>query len=338
MAQGRWFSIESPWAGPSDAGVRGSPIAVIRLAASSDAIDGVLTNFGWARVDRGAIGLRVVRSGDEVLVARSSLTCAFLMPVGAPVIVDAVVRALESLGWARALEVDVRERFPEARTLAEACALDAIARAPSPRAIDAILRQRDLWDREPGAPLAPSPSPLDHLLTPPSIIAVGRPNIGKSSLLNAMARRPIAIASDEPGTTRDHVGAEVECDGLVVRWIDTPGIPGPGAPTVGPIDRIAQDRARALVAGADLLLVCADARAGAIAQEELPPLAPRTKVVRIGLRADLGAPPSGVDVLTSARTGLGLPELARAIRCALVADTELATRSRWRFHPQLPGV
>jgi tRNA modification GTPase len=276
-------------------------------------------------------------TGDEVLLTRASPGAAFLMPLGSGLIVGSITRALESIGCDRRPESDPRERFPEARTLVEACALDALGHAPSPLAIDVILRQRERWDRVPPPPLAVSPNPLDNLLAPPRVVVVGRPNIGKSSVLNAMARRPIAIASDEPGTTRDHVGAEVECDGLIVRWIDTPGIPAPGSGRVADIDRIALERGPALVATADLLVLAADGSSGPIDPAELPARNPRMPLIRIALRADLGAPPGGSDVITSARTGQGLADLARVIRRSLVPDAALAEPARWRFHPFLPG-
>jgi len=331
----RWYAIDSPVSGAS--GAPGTPIAILRVESTAAGIDAIITNLGWRGVDVGSLALRSSHS-DEVLLARSSPTTLFLMPLGSPVVVDALAGALESAGCVRCADADPRARYPEARDLIEACALDAIARAASPRAIDAILRHRDLWSTGRPDPLGATPNPLDHLLVPPRIVVIGRPNIGKSSLLNAMARRPVAIAADEPGTTRDHIGAEVECDGLMVRWIDTPGIPGPGNAPSGSIDRIAADRARALVENADLVLMASDARSGDVEHGELGRIDDRVPVIRIGLRADLGvsSPPPGV--VTSVRTGQGVAELNSRIRRALVPDDALAAPSRWRFHPFLPGA
>jgi len=331
----RWYAIDSPVSGVS--GAPGTPIAILRVESTAAGIDEIITELGWRG---GAIGSLVVRAtgGDEVLLARSSPTTVFLMPLGSPIVVDALARALESAGCARRADTDPRARYPEARDLVEACALDTIARAASPRAIDALLRQRDLWARVPPAPMGPHPNPLDHLIVPPRIVVIGRPNIGKSSLLNALARRAVAIAADEPGTTRDHIGAEVECDGLMVRWIDTPGIPRPGDTPGGSIDRIAADRARALVEGANLVLLASDIRSGDVERGELGTMDDRVPVIRIGLRADLGVSSPPPEVVTSVRTGQGVAELGRRIRRALVPDDALASPSRWRFHPFLPGA
>ena len=56
------------------------------------------------------------------------------------------------------------------------------------------------------------------------VVIVGAPNAGKSSLLNALARRDVAIVSDEPGTTRDLVEVALDLDGVKVRVTDTAGI------------------------------------------------------------------------------------------------------------------
>ena len=49
------------------------------------------------------------------------------------------------------------------------------------------------------------------------------PNVGKSSLFNALAGRTAAITSHEPGTTRDYLTATIQADGLVVELVDTAG-------------------------------------------------------------------------------------------------------------------
>ena len=57
-----------------------------------------------------------------------------------------------------------------------------------------------------------------------SVVIVGAPNAGKSSLLNALARRDVAIVTDEPGTTRDLVQVALDLDGVKVVVTDTAGI------------------------------------------------------------------------------------------------------------------
>ncbi len=57
---------------------------------------------------------------------------------------------------------------------------------------------------------------LRRLIDPPLVVAIGPPNIGKSSLLNALAGRSVALVADEAGTTRDHVGGDA---GISQGWL-----------------------------------------------------------------------------------------------------------------------
>src|SRR5687767_11146315 len=57
----------------------------------------------------------------------------------------------------------------------------------------------------------------------PVVAIVGRPNVGKSSLLNALAGKKISIVQDMPGVTRDRVSYHLEIDGRYVELVDTGG-------------------------------------------------------------------------------------------------------------------
>ena len=89
------------------------------------------------------------------------------------------------------------------------------------------------------------------------VVLVGAPNVGKSSLMNAMAGRSAAIVSDIAGTTRDYVEVPLEYRGATWNLVDTAGIDAAIA-TSGP-DRIAQQRSAEQGAEADVCLVCIDA-------------------------------------------------------------------------------
>lgn len=86
-------------------------------------------------------------------------------------------------------------------------------------------------------------------------VLCGRPNVGKSSLLNALARQERAIVTNIPGTTRDIVRADVMLSGLRVHFSDTAGI----RENADEIERIGVERARQAVAGADAVLLVLDA-------------------------------------------------------------------------------
>jgi tRNA modification GTPase len=144
-----------------------------------------------------------------------------------------------------------------------------------------------------------------------SVVIVGAPNAGKSSLLNALARRDVAIVTDEPGTTRDLVQVALDLDGVKVIVTDTAGI-REGA---GKVEAIGIEKAKASVRDADLVLHLEDIAAPT--RLSLPQS--RAEVLWIGSKADLiGANherplPSGLTLLVSVQTGTGLDQLVQAI-------------------------
>ncbi|MCO5064199.1 MAG: tRNA uridine-5-carboxymethylaminomethyl(34) synthesis GTPase MnmE [Rhizobiaceae bacterium] len=130
------------------------------------------------------------------------------------------------------------------------------------------------------------------------VVIVGPPNAGKSSLLNALARRDVALVSDEPGTTRDLIEVALDLDGMKVRLTDTAGI-REGA---GKVEALGIERARARARDADLVLQLHDLSSGT-AVERIP------GALLVGSKLDLGVPVLGADICISAATGAGLLEL-----------------------------
>jgi GTP-binding protein len=103
---------------------------------------------------------------------------------------------------------------------------------------------------------------------PVRMAIIGRPNVGKSSLLNALLGEQRAIVSDIPGTTRDAIDTSVEWAGRTVRLVDTAGIRRRGKVASGPAaERFATLRALKAVSRADVAVLVLDATEGMTAQD-----------------------------------------------------------------------
>lgn len=153
-----------------------------------------------------------------------------------------------------------------------------------------------------------------------AVVILGRPNVGKSSLLNRLLREERAIVTAVPGTTRDTIEEVLNIHGLPVRIIDTAGI----RETSETVEEIGIRRSRAKVAEADLVLLLLDAAAG-VAPDDLtlydsvkdkPLLLVANKIdqAAAGAVAVMVAPFAGrALVAVSALTGEGVAELEAAI-------------------------
>lgn len=86
------------------------------------------------------------------------------------------------------------------------------------------------------------------------VVIVGKPNVGKSSLLNTFLSQRRAIVSSEPGTTRDTIEEVIRIEGIPLRLVDTAGI----RPSVGDVEREGVRRSREKAREADLVLVVLD--------------------------------------------------------------------------------
>ena len=143
------------------------------------------------------------------------------------------------------------------------------------------------------------------------VVAIaGPPNVGKSTLMNQLARREVAIVSPHAGTTRDVIEVQLDLDGYPVTVIDTAGI----RETDDPVEQEGVRRARARAADADLVLWLADGSQAAIQHDGLAPV----WMVRNKIDLDAASRPlaekSGQGVFQiSASRGDGLPELIEAL-------------------------
>ncbi len=154
-----------------------------------------------------------------------------------------------------------------------------------------------------------------------STVIVGKPNVGKSSILNAILDEPRAIVTSEPGTTRDVIVESVDLRGIALRLSDTAGIRDPGCE----VERLGVERSERAIEEADLALFVAEAPQP-LSSEDLriiERLSAKNHVVvaanKIDLRpdADLSALaerlPGRKIVRTSATEGTGIAELEEAI-------------------------
>lgn len=161
-----------------------------------------------------------------------------------------------------------------------------------------------------------------------SVVIAGPPNAGKSTLINALARRELAIVSPVAGTTRDVIETPLALDGIAMRFSDTAGLRSESADD---IEMIGIDRAKAAVEGADILLWLG-------APNDVPN---HPRAILIAAQADRwrGDPAAEAeaarsDLILSAATGEGMEALHRMIvemaRTLLPREGEAALRQRQR--------
>ena len=161
-----------------------------------------------------------------------------------------------------------------------------------------------------------------------SVVIAGPPNAGKSTLINALAQRELAIVSPVAGTTRDVIETALALDGIAMRFSDTAGLRADSGDT---IELIGIDRAKAAVEAADILLWLGPPKAA--------PPHPRTILIAAQSdrwRADAAAAAAAAhcDLILSAATGEGMDKLHRYIvdmaRTLLPREGEAALRQRQR--------
>ncbi len=149
------------------------------------------------------------------------------------------------------------------------------------------------------------------------VAIVGRPNVGKSSLLNAWSRSDRAIVTDLPGTTRDVVESHLVVGGIPVEVLDTAGI----REAADPVERLGIERSRSVAQSADLVLLTVDAHQGwTAADQALYQMVQGRPVILVMNKTDLPLPHP-----VSPLPALGIPVVHTiATQQQGIADLEMA--------------
>jgi tRNA modification GTPase len=170
------------------------------------------------------------------------------------------------------------------------------------------------------------------------VAIVGRPNVGKSSLLNAWSRCDRAIVTNLPGTTRDVVESQLVVGGIPIQVLDTAGIRA----ATDQVEQIGVARSRAAAQSADLVLMAMDAAAGWTEADQIlydevkhrPLILVLNKVDLVDAAPILDVPEALEQVKTSAAEHQGIDQLEAAILSVVqtqgltAADLDIAINRR----------
>ncbi|NJK54699.1 MAG: tRNA uridine-5-carboxymethylaminomethyl(34) synthesis GTPase MnmE [Pleurocapsa sp. SU_5_0] len=170
------------------------------------------------------------------------------------------------------------------------------------------------------------------------VAIVGRPNVGKSSLLNAWSKSDRAIVTDLPGTTRDVIESTLVVAGIPIQVLDTAGI----RETADTVERIGVERSRSAAQDADLVLLTVDASQGWTDEDrEIYQQVKHRPLILVINKADLASPkslnyPQEIEstVHTSATYHQGITDLETAIISlahqgkVMAANSEVAVNQR----------
>ena len=210
----------------------------------------------------------------------------------------------QSFGGQSALYIDWAERLTRSRALIEA-ELDFADEDDVPGSVS-----ERVWSEVGQIYL----ELLQHLETAKSgeiirdgykIVIAGPPNAGKSSLLNALANRDVAIVTERAGTTRDILHVDLDMSGYLVRFFDTAGLRE--SDDIVEVEGIR--RARVAIEQADMILSLIEIDSPALQNDEFS----HANVLTVGTKLDAHAPSDDFDLCISTKTGDGLELLRETI-------------------------
>jgi len=302
----------------------------------------VLDTGGWQRDARGMAG-RIAEQAELAVAASDAVVLVVDAVVGITDEDAAVARVLQR---ARKPVVLAANKVDDARSEAAAAELwqlgvgeplpvSALHGRGSGDLLDAVLRV-----------LPDAPADVDAAERGPRRVAlVGKPNVGKSSLLNRLAGTERALVDPEAGTTRDPVDSLVELDGEVWRFVDTAGLRRRAREAQG-ADYYATLRTNAAIEAAEVALVLLDSDARITEQDQrvisMAVDAGRAVVLAFNkadlvdadrryeldreTERELARVPWAARINVSAKTGRGVQRIAPALREALAGwETRIAT-------------
>jgi len=320
-----------------------SAIATIAVfgPGATEAVDSKFRSAAGSSLDRFPTDRSIfgtwLPTGEELVLCRKSANDVEIHCHGGDAAVRAVIEQLRAEGCR---EVEWAEWLKQGEGLLAAEARTALAKATTQRTAGILLDQLSGALREAihnvlssltrgdGATagseldllLAYSPLGL-HLAKSWRVVIAGRPNVGKSSLLNALVGYSRAIVFDQPGTTRDVVTAHAVLDGWPIELADTAGIRGSGESS-DQIEVEGMSRARQQIDAADLVLLVVNATEP-ITTEDRSWLEALPSALLVVNKVDLARPSfelSRRSLAISAVTGHGISDLASAIVDRIVPD------------------
>lgn len=309
--------------------------------ASAELVDRYFTSAAGKPVWQ--LGLNVVSFGqwrqptglaEDVVVARRSDSDIEVSCHGGIAAASAIIGSLQAAGATRIdstgwiaevmggrLEADAWMALSRAKTERAAGILLDQLRGSLRRAVGQVLSHLQAGDlqsvRAQLGNLIACGSVGLHLTTPWRIAVAGEPNVGKSSLVNRLVGYDRSIVFDQPGTTRDVLGAATAFDGWPVDLQDTAGL------RAGADDSEQEGirRARQASDSADLTILVVDAQLG-LDQLDSPLASDSPDAIIVANKQDLASVQNWPEdvVRTSAITGAGVESLIRRIAARLVPD------------------
>lgn len=302
-----------------------SAIAVVRISGQLSALDVPTSLFRCARVwpkdqlTLVSIPVDAIRFGrwgeygEEVVVCRTAEHSVEVTCHGGEAAVAKVLADVEGRGFARW----------QAERIGMSYYMNFVPLARTQRTAEILLEQASRFRTNP-LPDARSADPrwIDfgrHLIEPWEVAICGRPNVGKSSLMNAIAGFTRSIVSPTAGTTRDLVTLETAIDGWPVCLTDTAGV----RETNDPIESEGVSRARHAIQSADLVIVVLDGSQPLTTEDRELIALPAKRQLIVRNKCDLNSDATNRadgSLPVSAATGQGLAELLSAISLSLVPE------------------